>query len=177
MNAPLVKSNFLRKGFTLIELLVVIAVIGILAAVIMASLNSARAKARDAKRAADMDQIYKALNLYYDTYGCLPITTASTCGVASGSYSESNAGGWDYSSQGDFLTFLTTAGLMAPVEDPINNMTGDGSPADTYAYKYYCYPSGTSLGLHLGYWRETNPTYITWATRDGAWTDNTFSCQ
>ncbi|OGE78208.1 MAG: hypothetical protein A2751_03565 [Candidatus Doudnabacteria bacterium RIFCSPHIGHO2_01_FULL_46_14] len=56
----------LRSGFTLIELLVVISVIGLLASVILISLNSARAKARDAKRIADIRQIQKALELYYD---------------------------------------------------------------------------------------------------------------
>ena len=59
-------TNRSKKGFTLIELLVVIAIIGILASVVLASLNSARAKSRDARRIADVKQIQLALELYYD---------------------------------------------------------------------------------------------------------------
>jgi len=55
-----------KRGFTLIELLVVIAIIGILSSVVLASLNSARLKARDARRVADLKQIQVALELYYD---------------------------------------------------------------------------------------------------------------
>lgn len=68
----------LRKGFTLIELLVVIAIIGLLSTLAIVALNSARQKARDAKRAADSKQLQTALELYYNdkTSYPLPLTGA-----------------------------------------------------------------------------------------------------
>lgn len=62
-------------GFTLIELLVVISVIGLLASVILIALNGVRAKARDAKRKADLRQISTALEFYYDKNGSYPLDT------------------------------------------------------------------------------------------------------
>lgn len=56
-----------RKGFTLIELLVVIAIIGILATVVLGALNSARQRARDAKRISDMKSIQLSLELFADS--------------------------------------------------------------------------------------------------------------
>jgi prepilin-type N-terminal cleavage/methylation domain-containing protein len=59
-------SDHNTRGFTLIELLVVIAIIGVLSSVVLASLNSARIKARDARRISDMHQVQTALELYYN---------------------------------------------------------------------------------------------------------------
>lgn len=60
------------RGFTLIELLVVIAIIGILSSVVLASLNDARQKSRDAKRVADIKQLQLALELFFDSNGAYP---------------------------------------------------------------------------------------------------------
>jgi len=59
-------------GFTLIELLVVIAIIGILAAVVLVSLNSGRIRARDARRLSDLQAISLALELYVNQFDVYP---------------------------------------------------------------------------------------------------------
>lgn len=64
-----------QKGFTLIEILVVIAIIGILASVVLAALNSARSKARDAQRKETLKQISRAAELYYNDNLAYPVTT------------------------------------------------------------------------------------------------------
>ncbi len=59
-------KNTYTRGFTLIELLVVIAIIGILASVVLASLNSARDKGSDAAIKSNLNNARAQAELYYD---------------------------------------------------------------------------------------------------------------
>ena len=70
-------------GFTLIELLVVIAIIGLLSSIVLASLNTARLKAEDAKTQLDFNSISTALQLYYDKHGSFPSNETPCCGYPS----------------------------------------------------------------------------------------------
>jgi prepilin-type N-terminal cleavage/methylation domain-containing protein len=74
-----------QRGFTLIELLVVIAIIGVLSAVVLASLNTARSKGSDAAIMADLDGVRTQAQLYYgehaDSYGVAG-TAEPSCAAA-----------------------------------------------------------------------------------------------
>lgn len=86
------KQDKSLTGFTLIELLVVISIISLLASIVLASLNSARVKARDTRRVADLGQIRTALEFFFDTNGFYP---QSDCGWDCNGYRHSYNSGWD----------------------------------------------------------------------------------
>ncbi len=99
------KSN---KGFTLIELLVVIAIIGILSSVVLASLNTARQKARDSRRTSDVQNLRLALELYADANtGSYPTALAdlaptyiAVIPTDPGSLAQSGSGAYYYKGSG-----------------------------------------------------------------------------
>ncbi len=70
------RINF-KKGFTLIELLVVVAIIGVLAAVVLAYLNSARGKSNDAKIVSQVGQMTSQSFLFSGTTGTAYVTPAA----------------------------------------------------------------------------------------------------
>src|SRR3954462_4833512 len=70
-----------HRGFTLIELLVVIAIIGVLSSVVLASLNTARAKAADASVKSNLANSRAQAELIYDRFGCYSSDTATACNI------------------------------------------------------------------------------------------------
>ncbi len=66
-----------KNGFTLIEMALVISIIGIFSMIAYAGYSEARAESRDKARAASLQQLQLALELYKDKYGRYP---AEGCG-------------------------------------------------------------------------------------------------
>lgn len=156
------KNN--SRGFTLIELLVVIAIISLLSSVVLASLNSARAKGRDAKRVSDLRQVQIALEFYYDSHNSYPACT---------SFSTWNATTWKNSGTPSSICLynaLVPTYIGSLPADPTNseggtgNFLGDNAPTDQ-AYLYdsngVYYVLGTNLekggtASSSGNWKLTN---------------------
>ncbi len=119
-----------KNGFTLIELLVVISIIGFIAVASMIAFNSARMGSRDAQRIANIGQISKALDLYYDKYSHWPDPSSDACSE-----------GWDEGfceeDGGDgFIQALENEGF-------VSKTPSDPSFSGAQALKYYVYEEGS----------------------------------
>ncbi len=64
----------LKKGFTLIEILVAVSIIGFLTAISLVSLNSAKEKAQETASIRQLDEVKKALAMFYADNGYYPNT-------------------------------------------------------------------------------------------------------
>lgn len=138
----LIRNKTSQKGFTLIELLVVIAIIGLLASVVLLSLNSARQKSRDAKRLADMRQLASALELYYNDYSGYPGTAIIASAL-----------------QPNYIGALPTA--PAPADSPCttasNTYTYTSAAVTTYSYTFCL---GAATGGYSAGLRTLSPSGI-----------------
>jgi prepilin-type N-terminal cleavage/methylation domain-containing protein len=151
-----------KRGFTLIELLVVIAIIGILASIVLASLDSARKKGRDARRIADIKQIQLALELYYDANSVYPPALTSANLVTPGYISvlpndPTNGAAYSYAPWASTGSASTCSSYHLGASLETSNSTSLSSDADV-----------TTLTAGTG---ETNPSGVVICTATGASAD------
>lgn len=78
------KNKKQNKGFTLIELLVVVAIIGILAGIVLVSLNSARTRSEKASLQSTLSSVMPVASMCVNDGGTIQAATAgsSICDLA-----------------------------------------------------------------------------------------------
>lgn len=107
----------LKKGFTLIELLVVVAIIGILASLVIASVNQARTRGVDAAIKATMSSMRAQAELFYDGSGGYDGLCQDAGFVRLRDDVDDKSG--DETTCGDAqLAWAVSVNLVSPSEDP-----------------------------------------------------------
>lgn len=134
-----------QKGFTLIELIVVIGILGLAASIVLGALNSARAKSRDARRIADLQQIDNALGLLYSDKGYFPGDSTSYYVVSNNNYE------W---SQG--CAPANTQEALRPYLPNVCTMYGPNGVGASDVYYYVVLTGGTGYRLGARFERSEN---------------------
>ena len=145
MKRKLLKSDNKNKisGFTLIELLVVIAIIGILSAVVIASLNSAREKGKVATIKSTLKNMQSEAEIYYSD---------------NGNYSTVTNGGLD-----KFITSINNLGGVAKYYSLDGKRWGASATLNLDSTKNYSVsPTGVVV------WDTSEQGYLTWDNSNNA---------
>jgi len=160
-----------RRGFTLIELLVVIAIIGVLIALLLPAVQSAREAARRSQCTNNLKQLGLALHNYVSTHDALPPGGARwepqtfSMKVRMLPYLEQNVaynalnftfgsgtwnGGW-IEPTNNTVRLMKIVSLLCPsdAEGPVPNGAVNN------------YPNNTGLNRYNNGWTSNGPTYVT----------------
>jgi len=129
----------MKKGFTLVELLVVIAIIALLSTLSVVALNSARAKARDARRLSDIKQIRTALDMYLDSNMKYPDPLNASSTLGTGNFACLTSAGWTTTSGCSGNIFMQTV-----PSDPLSARSYQYYKVDDTHYRISYYLEGSS---------------------------------
>ncbi len=129
------KTKYMKKntGLTLIELLVVMVILGILATVGFGQYKTSQIKARDAQRKGDLDNIARALEMYYNDHE---------------SYPTSNNGLMQADIDGDDTVEPISWGSQFSTADVIYMKTLPEDPVSDYDYCYESDADGTMFKIY-----------------------------
>jgi len=153
------RQNFSQKnlaGFTLIELLVVIAIIGILASVVLSSLNSARSKSYDVAIKSNLYNLRHQAELYQNSagnYGTAfgPAACAATAGTLFAEATVSSiltaSGGASVTGGGIGQASCVSTALAWAVSVPLRTTPADSWCVDSAGTAKLVTPTGGDLGF------------------------------
>lgn len=147
-------------GFTLLELLVVIAIVGLIAYIVIISVNSSRIKSRNAKRVSDIYEIVKAFNLNYDNLSVLNTLPSNQWNCIGSTCYE----GWSSFTTPTALDNFLNPILSKKPDDPRGGNRGYGgylfvrdAPATVSSYDGSIIPAGNIIQYLLEFPATTCP--------------------
>lgn len=172
MTMPSEHSRSSRRGFTLIELLVVIAIIGVLIALLLPAVQSAREAARRAQCTNNLKQLALAAHNYVDANNRLP--SGMRWGWVPGSTSSVTS---LHGMLPGFLPFIEQTALHRAINYDLGMFEAVNATINATSVSAYSCPSDPTTGQLSDHPGSPYPkmAHTSYAGVSGTWPNNTYS--